>query len=103
MVNWKVRLKNPSFWVGVVGALGTCATAIAQALGYQIDVGVYTNALTMLIAGVFAVLALFGVVSDPTTEGVTDSAQALSYSKPADNAAKTIASISDGNKNHAGE
>ena len=31
---------------------------------------------------IFAILALLGVVNDPTTQGVGDSRQALDYDKP---------------------
>ncbi len=90
MVNWQVRIKSPQFWVGVVGAIGTCVTAIAGLLGYQIDVGPYTNELTMAIYGVFAILALVGVVTDPTTSGVSDSTKALTYTSPVANAVKSL-------------
>lgn len=38
MINWKVRLKNPAFWTGLIGVLGTFAIGIAQLLGFDISV-----------------------------------------------------------------
>ena len=90
MVNWKVRIKSPVFWIGLIGAIGTCVSAFAPVFGYQVDVGQYTDAFSGLITSVFTVLALFGVVADPTTKGITDSARALSYTKPANNAINTV-------------
>lgn len=39
------------------------------------------NALYVVNA-LFVVLAILGVVTDPTTEGVADSTQALTYTEP---------------------
>ena len=38
--------------------------------------------LTAIVGTIFAILALLGVVNDPTTEGVGDSRQALTYETP---------------------
>lgn len=82
MINWKVRLKSKSFWVGVIGALGTAAVAVCGALGVDFDAEPWVSALTSIASGVFGVLALVGVAVDPTTEGVGDSAQAMQYEIP---------------------
>ena len=44
----------------------------------------WQQALTALVTAVFGVLALVGVTTDPTTKGLGDSAQALTYHKPKD-------------------
>ena len=84
MINWKVRLKNPAFWTGLIGVLATLAISVAQLLG--VDIGEVVNgwqsALVALVTAVFGILALVGVVADPTTSGVSDSNQALTYTKP---------------------
>lgn len=36
-----------------------------------------------VVEAVFLVLTILGIVTDPTTEGVGDSARALTYEKPA--------------------
>ena len=38
--------------------------------------------LAAIINALFAVLAILGIVTDPTTAGVGDSAQALTYTEP---------------------
>lgn len=84
MINWKVRLKNPAFWTGLIGVLATLAISVAQLLGVDIAevVNGWQSALVALVTAVFGILALVGVVTDPTTSGVSDSNQALTYTKP---------------------
>lgn len=84
MINWKVRLKNPTFWVGLIGILGTLVIDVAQLFGADLSaiVGNWETALTGLAQAVFAILALVGVITDPTTDGVSDSQQALGYTRP---------------------
>ena len=80
MINWKVRLKSPAFWTGLIGVLG----AFAVGMDITAEAGSWQQALTALVTAVFGVLALVGVTTDPTTKGLGDSAQALTYHKPKD-------------------
>ena len=84
MINWKVRLKSPAFWTGLIGVLATLIISLAQLFGLDISavVGGWEQALIALVTAVFGILALVGVVTDPTTEGVSDSQQALGYTRP---------------------
>lgn len=81
-INWQVRLKSKQFWVGLIGALGVAATSIATALGVEIDVAGAEGVANSVVTAVFTVLALAGVVADPTTSGMSDSAQAMTYTSP---------------------
>lgn len=83
-INWKVRLKNPAFWTGLIGVLATLAISVAQLLGFDISavVNEWQAVLIQLATAIFGILGLVGVVTDPTTSGVSDSAQALTYDKP---------------------
>lgn len=47
-----------------------------------IDLGDMGNKLLAVVNAVFAVLTILGVVTDPTTAGITDSIQALGYTEP---------------------
>lgn len=84
MINWTVRLKNKAFWVAFIPALLLLAQVVAAVFGYTLDLGDLGNKLLAVVNAVFALLAILGVVTDPTTAGVGDSAQALTYEKPKD-------------------
>ncbi len=81
-INWKVRLKSKTFWTGLVGVIGTFVVSMASLLGVDLDASGVESAATTVISTVFMVLAMMGVVADPTTSGITDSAQALTYTEP---------------------
>ena len=82
-INWKVRFLSVKFWLALVPAILLVGQAVAAVFGYNWDFASLGKELTGVINAVFAVLAILGVVTDPTTAGVSDSAQALSYTKPA--------------------
>ena len=86
-MNWKIRLKNPVFWVQI--ALGAFATALAYAGLTAADMTTWAG-LWSVITGAFSnPYCLFLVASnvwnalnDPTTSGLTDSDRAKSYNVP---------------------
>lgn len=82
MINWKVRIKNKNFWLALVPALFLLVQAIGAPLGYKWDFVILNQQLTAIINAAFALLAILGVVVDPTTAGVADSARALTYTRP---------------------
>lgn len=84
MINWKVRLKNKSFWIALIPALLLLIQAVAYVFGFSLDLSEMGDKLLAVVNALFAVLALLGIVTDPTTAGVSDSAQALTYEKPKD-------------------
>ena len=81
-MNWKIRIKNKTFWLALVPAILLLAQAVAAPFGYNWDFANLGTQLTGIVNAVFAVLSILGVVTDPTTAGVTDSVQALTYDKP---------------------
>ncbi len=81
-VNWKVRIKNKTFWLALVPAVLLLVQVCAAPFGYEWDFGVLSAQLAAIVNALFAVLAILGIVADPTTAGVGDSVQALSYEKP---------------------
>ena len=83
MINFKVRLKNKAFWLALIPAVLLLVQVVAGAFGYALDLGDLGNRLLAVVNAVFAVLAILGVVVDPTTEGVSDSARAMGYTTPA--------------------
>ncbi len=81
-INWKVRLKNKTFWLAIVPALLLVVQTVASLFGYAWDFVVLNQQIAAIINAVFAVLVILGVVTDPTTAGVTDSDRAMCYDKP---------------------
>ena len=84
MINWKVRLKNKNFWLALIPALLLLIQAVAYVFGFSLDLSELGDKLLAVVNALFAVLALLGIVTDPTTKGVSDSTQALTYDKPKD-------------------
>lgn len=82
MINWIVRVKNKAFWISFIPAVLLLIQVVAAVFGYQLDLGELGNKLLEVVNALFAVLALLGVVNDPTTAGVGDSQQALTYETP---------------------
>lgn len=81
-MNWTVRLKNKTFWLSLVPAVLLLVQVVAAPFGYEWDFGVLNEQLAAIINAAFAVLAILGIVTDPTTAGVGDSEQALTYKAP---------------------
>lgn len=82
MINWQVRIKNKSFWLALIPALLLLIQAIAAVFGYTLDLSALGEKILAVINGLFAVLAILGIVNDPTVEGIGDSAQAMTYITP---------------------
>lgn len=81
-INWKVRIKNKSFWLALIPAVLLLVQVCAAPFGYAWDFGVLNAQLAAIVNALFALLAILGIVADPTTKGMGDSEQALSYEKP---------------------
>lgn len=81
-INWLVRIRNKVFWVTLIPAVLLLAQAVAALLGYQLDLSGLGERLKTVVEALFAVLAILGIVNDPTTKGVSDSRLALTYDEP---------------------
>ncbi len=84
-INWKVRLKNPVFWLTVIPAVITFVYTVLGAVGVvpSLSEDVVVNIITALISA----LTTVGVLVDPTTKGVGDSERAMGYDAPNDDSA----------------
>ena len=83
-INWKVRIKNKTFWIAFIPAVLLLVQQAAGLLGLQLDLSQLEEQLVSLAGTVFVILALLGVVADPTTTGISDSKQAMTYTAPKD-------------------
>ncbi|HGI4196240.1 TPA: phage holin [Streptococcus agalactiae] len=86
MINWKVRIKNKAFWSAIIPAIIPAiflvVQAVANVFGYTLELSDLGNKLLVVVNSVFSVLVIAGIVTDPTTEGLSDSEQALTYHEP---------------------
>lgn len=88
-INWKVRIKNPAFWVQIAVSI------IVPILAYF---GINWSDLTTwaavgsilwkavqnpVVVGAVAI-SVYNACIDPTTKGMGDSARALGYETPAE-------------------
>ena len=82
-LNWKLRIKNKATLTAL------CVTIIAfvyQILGVlEIAPSVSESEVANLVAMVINLLAMLGIIVDPTTKGLGDSGQAMEYNEPRGN------------------
>lgn len=79
-INWKLRLKNKTTLLALIGA---AVAFVYLALGIlEITAPISKDAMIQLLALLVDVLVALGIVVDPTTDGIKDSARALRYDKP---------------------
>ena len=79
-INWKVRFKNKPFLVALFSAVLLLVQQVGALFG--VDTTFFNEQVTNIFNAVLYVLVILGVVIDPTTKDVSDSGQALHYSKP---------------------
>lgn len=87
MINWKIRLKNPVF---IAQILLAALTPVLAYLGMSFaDITSWTTLGDLLVQAYsnpyllgLIIVSVFNTITDPTVEGIGDSKQALSYSKP---------------------
>ena len=82
MINWKVRIKNKNFWLAIIPAVLLLITQIGAIFGIQIDTALIGDQLAAVVSTVFLILTILGIVTDPTTEGISDSTLAMTYEEP---------------------
>ena len=73
-INWRVRLRNKTFWLTLVPLL--------VLLTQQIGLNWVPENWVWFFGTVMAILTVVGIINDPTTAGITDSSQALAYYEP---------------------
>ena len=87
MINWKVRLKNPVFWVQIVVAI---VLPILAYLGLSWEDmtswtalgGIFLEAVKNPVILVSVLVSVWNAINDPTTKGLSDSQRAMEYQKP---------------------
>ena len=79
-INWKIRFQNKTFLTGLISLVVVFIYDLLQLLG--IAPVVTQSALMQVAEGILTVLGMLGVIADPTTAGLSDSKQALTYTSP---------------------
>lgn len=86
-INWQVRFKNPVFWTNIALAI---ILPILTHLGMNWEDmttwaalgGVLVSAIQNPVIVVAVVVSVWNAINDPTTAGIGDSKQALTYAEP---------------------
>ena len=81
-INWKVRFKNKAFWIFIIPAILLLIESVASLFGFTIDLAEVGDKMIEVVKALFVVLAGVGIVTDPTTVGLSDSYRALGYEEP---------------------
>lgn len=81
-INWKVRVRNPQFWLALIPAVLLLVQVVLACFGIAWDYSVINERLVAVVNALFAVLAILGIVNDMTTSGLGDSQLALTYTEP---------------------
>lgn len=86
-INWTVRINNPMWWAQVV-----CAIVLPLIIGVGAEWADMTSWFTLgdtllraiqnPVVVVSMLASLWTAITDPTTKGVGDSTQAMTYDKP---------------------
>ena len=79
-INWKVRFQNKTFLTGLISLVVVFIYDLLQLL--EIVPTVTQSAVMQVAEGILTILGMVGVIADPTTAGVADSKQALTYTSP---------------------
>lgn len=74
-INWKLRLQNKVTLIALLGEV----FLMSQQFGFEIPQNIQNGVNTFVY-----ILVLLGVVTDPTTAGITDSDRALEYHEPSE-------------------
>lgn len=86
-INWKIRLKNPTWWMQIVLAIfgpifAYFGVAMESITTWGSILDLILAALNNPIVVVSVIISVFNTINDPTTKGLSDSENAMKYSEP---------------------
>ena len=86
-INWKVRFANPEFWKSIVLAVFVPLLAYygmnwADMTTWATIGELFVQAVQNPVVVLSVVVSVYNAIIDPTTKGIGDSAQALTYTEP---------------------
>lgn len=86
-INWKVRVKNPLFWAEVAASillpiLAYLGLSWQDMTSWAALGDVFVKAVQNPVIIVATIVSVWNAITDPTTKGISDSDQAMTYEKP---------------------
>lgn len=90
MINWKIRFKNPVFIAQLILSILTpILTYMGLTVQDMTSWAVLGNTLLSAVSNPYVlgliVVSLWNALNDPTTTGISDSTNAMTYDSPSDN------------------
>jgi phi LC3 family holin len=87
MINWKVRISNPVFWVQIASSI---VVPIMAYLGLSREDmtswaafgGIFVEAVKNPVILAAVAVSVWNAINDPTTKGLADSDRAMTYTEP---------------------
>lgn len=95
-INWTVRMRNPLWWAEVIASIFLplivgVGFAWEDMTSWQTLGSVLLRAIQNPVVVVSMIVSLWNAINDPTTAGVGDSAEALTYEVPKGKHLKDVA------------
>ncbi len=86
-INWRVRIKNPAFWVSIAIAIVTPILAYFGLTAQDMTSwGAIWDVVVQAVSNPYVILtvavSVYNAIVDHTSTGVTDSSRALQYDAP---------------------
>ena len=86
-INWKVRFANPEFWKSIVLAVFVPLLAYygmnwADMTTWATIGELFVQAVQNPVVVLSVLVSVYNAIIDPTTKGIGDSEQALTYTQP---------------------
>lgn len=87
MINWKVRIKNPVFWVQIAVAivlpiLAYLGLSWEDMTSWATFGDIFLEAVKNPVILASVIVSVWNAINDPTTKGLSDSYRAMTYDKP---------------------
>ena len=79
-INWKLRIQNVTTLISLIACLVSLIYTILGLFGIVPPVS--QELWVQLFSLILEILLALGIIVDPTTKGITDSNQALTYNTP---------------------
>ena len=86
-INWKVRAKNPQFWINLCVSILTIILAYfglnwGDITTWKALLKLFVDAIQNPVVVCSVLACIWNAINDPTTAGLSDSENALNYTNP---------------------